>query len=40
MEELRSNNYLKRFNKTDFEMNVQDAQGNSKDTLKSLKMFD
>lgn len=40
VEELRSNNYLKRFNKTDFEMNVQDAQGNSKDTLKSLKMFD
>lgn len=40
VEELRSNNYLKRFNKTDFEMNVQDAQGNSKDTLKPLKMFD
>lgn len=40
VEDLRSNNYLKRFNKTDFEMNVQDAQGNSKDTLKSLKMFD
>ena len=40
VEELRSNNYLKRFNNTDFEMNVQDAQGNSKDTLKSLKMFD
>lgn len=40
VEELRSNNYLKRFNKTDFEMNVQDAQCNNKDTLKSLKMFD
>ena len=40
VEDLRSNNYLKRFNKTDFEMNVQDTQGNSKDTLKSLKMFD
>lgn len=40
VEDLRSNNYLKRFNKTDFKMNVQDAQGNSKDTLKSLKMFD
>lgn len=39
-EELRSTNYLKRFNKTDFEMTVQDAKDNSNDTLKSLRMFD